>query len=885
MQKKEVKQNALLKIADMPMDDVYAELNSTSQGLTQEEAESRLKHVGKNQVAREKALTWYSLLLSNFKNPFILVLIVLGVVSFFTGDKRATTVVAIMVFLSVLMRFIQEYRSSNAAEKLRDMVLTKATVKRSYPEMNEEDEITSWVAKKTETPFEELVPGDIIYLSAGDMIPADVRLIRSKDLFISQSALTGESMPIEKYDTLANITEKSSKDSRKKTDNPLEHDSLCFLGTSVISGTAKAIVINTGRNTYFGSLASHIIGHRVLTSFDKGVNSVTWLLIRFILVMVPIIFVINGVIKHNWQESFLFAIAVAVGLIPEMLPMVVTANLARGAVAMSRHKVIVKRLNSIQNLGAMDILCTDKTGTLTQDKIILEKYLDINGEDCEQVLGYGFLNSFYQSGLKNMIDKAILNHHEIEHQMKRFAEYRKIDEIPFDFKRRRMSVVLSKDHSEHLLICKGAVEELLTICSDIDYQDEVVNFSEAHRTRIVQLAQNLNADGFRVIALGYRKLPPSDKVYTVADEQQLIFVGIMAFLDPPKESVPEALKALSDHGVDVKILTGDNDIVTRRICKEVGLPMQEVLLGDAIEAMSDEELSKHVEKTNIFAKLTPLQKSRIIISLQKLGHTIGFLGDGINDAAALRDSDVGISVDTATDIAQESADIILLEKNLLVLSDGVVKGREVYGNIIKYIKMTASSNFGNVFSVLIASAFLPFLPMLPLQLLVQNLFYDVSQMALPWDKMDKDFLKKPRKWEPSGIARFMIFVGPTSSIFDMTTFAILWFFYHANSLATQSLFQSGWFVEGLLSQTLVVHMIRTQKIPFIQSMAATPLVIMTIVIMSLGIYLPYSSLGSYLHLVHLPPTYFIWLVATLLSYCVLIQFVKNWYVKKFGNWL
>ncbi|MBX9705242.1 MAG: magnesium-translocating P-type ATPase, partial [Gammaproteobacteria bacterium] len=549
---------------------------------------------------------------------------------------------------------------------------------------------------------------------AGDMIPADVRLIRSKDLFISQSALTGESMPIEKYDTLANITEKSSKDSHKKSDNPLEHDSLCFLGTSVISGTAKAIVINTGKNTYFGSLASHIIGHRVLTSFDKGVNSVTWLLIRFILVMVPIIFVINGVIKHDWQESFLFAIAVAVGLIPEMLPMVVTANLARGAVAMSRHKVIVKRLNSIQNLGAMDILCTDKTGTLTQDKIILEKYLNIAGEDSEQVLGYGFLNSYYQSGLKNMIDKAILSHHEVEQQMQRYAAYKKIDEIPFDFRRRRMSVVLSKDHDEHLLICKGAVEELLSICTDIEYQGEIVSFCEEHRTNLMTLSQSLNADGFRVIALGYRKLPTSDKVYSVADEQQLIFVGIMAFLDPPKESVPAALSALSEHGVDVKILTGDNDIVTRRICKEVGLPLQGVLLGDAIEAMSDDELAKHVEKTNIFAKLTPLQKSRIIVSLQKLGHTIGFLGDGINDAAALRDSDVGISVDTATDIAQESADIILLEKNLMVLSHGVIKGREVYGNIIKYIKMTASSNFGNVFSVLIASAFLPFLPMLPL---------------------------------------------------------------------------------------------------------------------------------------------------------------------------
>jgi len=877
-------QTFLLKISDLDIDGAYKELNASRDGLTLEEVENRLKLYGKNQILREKPLTWYWMLLSNFKNPFIVVLIILGAVSYLTGDIRATIVVSIMVLLSVLMRFIQEYRSSRAAENLRDMVLTKATAKRTYQESSEEG-VTKSVSEKREIPFEELVPGDIIYLSAGDMIPADVRLTRSKDLFISQSALTGESMPVEKYDTLANIVEKSTQLGTQLSSNPLERNNLCFLGTSVISGTAKAIVIMTGSRTYFGSLASHIMGHRSLTSFDKGVNSVTWLLIKFILVMIPIVFLINGFVKGDWQESFLFAIAVAVGLTPEMLPMIVTANLARGAVAMSRHKVIVKRLNSIQNLGAMDILCTDKTGTLTQDKIILEKYLDLDGNESEQVLEYGFLNSYYQSGLKNMIDRAILNHRHLEREMTSYGDYKKIDEIPFDFIRRRMSVVLSKDDNKHLLICKGAVEEILTICSDIKFHDEIVPLNSALREATIKLANELNADGFRVIAIAYQQFPLAEKTYSVADERNLILIGIMAFLDPPKETVPEAIKALNKNGVKIKILTGDNDIITRRICKEVKLPFKEILLGETIENMPDAELAKRAEKTTIFAKLTPLQKARIIKTLQSKGHTVGFLGDGINDAAALRDADVGISVDSATDIARESADIILLEKNLLVISEGVVKGREVYGNIIKYIKMTASSNFGNVFSVLIASAFLPFLPMLPLQLLVQNLFYDISQLALPWDRMDKDFLKKPRKWEPTGIARFMIFIGPTSSIFDMTTFALMWFVYLANSPATQTLFQSGWFVEGLLSQTLVVHMIRTRKIPFIQSIAAMPLIIMTTVIMLVGIYLPYSPLGPSLHLIHLPLSYFFWLVLTLLSYCVLVQFVKIWYIKKFKAWL
>lgn len=869
----------LLKMSDCEIDKVYQALETSFQGLKSVEARERLEKFGKNEVSREDAISWYAMLFSNFKNPFILVLIMLGIVSDLTGDLGGTIIVSIMVVLSVVMRFTQEYRSSRASEALRDIVKTKATVKRQ--ELNEKNE---WVAVKQDLPFEELVPGDIVYFSAGDMIPADVRFIRSKDLFISQSALTGESVPIEKYNTLGAIVEKSSM-LVSESSNPMDRADLGFMGTSVVSGSGKAIVLTTGTKTYFGSLAKHIIGHRSLTSFDKGVSSVTWLLIKIIFIMVPIIFIINFFTKGSWVESFLFSIAVAVGLTPEMLPMVVTANLAKGAIAMAKHKVIVKRLNAIQNLGAMDILCTDKTGTLTQDKIILQKYLDIEGEESTQALEYGFLNSFYQTGLKNLLDKAVIDHVKTECPKFYAKKYKKIDEIPFDFVRKRMSVVLEKTTGEYFLICKGAVEELMMACSHVHIDNKEILLEKEYRDKVNSLLFDLSDDGFRVIAVAYKKVSALSKDYSVKDEQNLILVGLMAFLDPPKETAVEAIKDLRQHGIEVKILTGDNDTITKRICREVNLPFENVLLGNTIEQMTEEQLADSVESASVFAKLTPMQKSLIIKVLQKKGHTVGFLGDGINDAAALRDADVGISVDTATDIARESADILLLEKSLLVLGEGVLRGREVYGNIIKYIKMTASSNFGNVFSIMIASIFLPFLPMLPLQLLIQNLCYDISQLALPWDKMDRDFLKKPRKWEPEGIRRFMIFIGPISSIFDVTTFLILWYIYGANSVDHQSFFQSGWFVEGLLSQTLVVHMIRTQKIPFIQSVAATPLIVMTLVVMAFGIYLPYSSIGSIIGLVQLPESYFVWLFFTLLSYCILIQFVKVKYIHKFKSWL
>jgi len=873
----------LLKMSSQDIESVYGALNTQSSGLTSEEAEHRLETVGRNDVAQDKPPAWYTMLLTNFKNPFVLVLIILGLVSYFSGDLRATIVVLIMVVISIVMRFLQEYRSSRAAEALRQMVQTKATVKRSDAPENEQNNQNNANTKpkpnrKSEIPIEELVPGDIVYLSAGDMVPADVRLIRSKDLFIGQSALTGESMPVEKFDEVQNNLQKSEQ-------SPLERQNLCFMGTSVVSGFAKTVVIATGSRTLLGSLAKNVIGYRPPTSFDLGINKVTLILVRFILVMIPIVFIINGLDKGDWKEAFLFAIAVAVGLTPEMLPMIVTANLAKGAVAMSHFKVIVKRLNAIQSFGAINILCTDKTGTLTQDKIILEKYLDVTGEENQNVLEYGYLNSHFQSGLKNMLDMAILDHVNIKSELNIQEDYKKIDEIPFDFSRKRVSVVLSKEAEDHILICKGAVEELLKVCSLVQYPTGPKDLDTKNCDQSTNLANELSDDGFRVIAVASKKLPLSTKAYAISDENNLTFIGLMAFLDPPKETASEAIQILMNHGVMVKVLTGDNDLITKHVCKEVNLPHDKTLLGSEIESMDDGALSLLVESTNIFAKLTPLQKARIIKLLQKNGHVVGFLGDGINDAPGLREADVGISVDTATDIARESADIILLEKSLLVLGEGVIKGREVYGNIIKYIKMTTSSNFGNVLSVLVASAFLPFLPMLPLQLLIQNLFYDFSQLSIPWDHMDKEFLKKARTWDPSGIARFMIFIGPISSIFDMTTFLLLWYVFQANAPEYQAFFQSGWFVEGLISQTLIVHMIRTTKIPFIQSTASLPVIVTTVLIIGIGLYLPFSEFGASVQFVPLPGSYFIWLFFTLLSYCVLTQMVKVWYIKKFKSWL
>ncbi|KPN91250.1 magnesium-translocating P-type ATPase [Pseudomonas nunensis] len=866
-------------------------LNASTDGLTELEAQGRLARNGHNEVAHDKPPHALIQLLKALNNPFIYVLLTLAGISFFTdywlpissgeaddADLTKVIIIMTMVSLSSLLRFWQEYRSAKSAEALKAMVRTTATVLRR--------EHNNGTPRLREVPMRDLVAGDIVQLSAGDMIPADIRLIESRDLFISQAVLTGEALPIEKYDTLGNVAQKSATSAAPDQSNLLDLPNICFMGTNVVSGTAKAVVVATGARTYFGSLAKAIVGSRVQTAFDRGVNSVSWLLIRFMLVMVPIVFLLNGFSKGDWGDAFLFALAVAVGLTPEMLPMIVSANLAKGAMAMAKRKVVVKRLNAIQNFGSMDVLCTDKTGTLTQDKIILEHHVDSHGRRDDSILELAWLNSHHQSGLKNLMDQAVVQFANANSAFRVPFAYSKVDELPFDFVRRRLSIIVKDSRDDHLMVCKGAVEEMLSIASHINENGQVIALDAQRRKDLLALANEYNEDGFRVLLVATREIPKaqSKNQYHTADERELVIRGFLTFLDPPKETAGPAIAALRDMGVTVKVLTGDNAVVTCKICREVGLDPGTPLLGQDIEHMDDTTLKLQVEERTVFAKLTPLQKSRVLKALQANGHTVGFLGDGINDAPALRDADVGISVDSGTDIAKESADIILLEKSLMVLEEGVLKGRETFGNIMKYLNMTASSNFGNVFSVLVASAFIPFLPMLSIHLLLQNLMYDISQLALPWDKMDKEFLRKPRKWDAKNIGRFMLWIGPTSSIFDITTFALMWYVFAANSVEMQSLFQSGWFIEGLLSQTLVVHMLRTQKIPFFQSTAALPVILATGTVICLGIYIPFSPLGTLVGLVPLPWEYFPWLVVTLLSYCVVAQTMKTIYIRRFKQW-
>ncbi len=868
--------SALPEICACPPDEALAFLKAARSGLTAEEVEERREQYGPNEVTHEKPPTWYAQLFHAFITPFNGVLFTVSIVSLFSDvifaapeDRSFRTIIVLvaMVLLSTLLRFWQEFRSNKAAEELKAMVRSTAAILRADMERPQEISIV------------EIVPGDIVYLSAGDMIPADLRLISAKDLFVSQAMLTGESIPLEKH---AMPPEK-----QEAARNVLERETACFMGTNVVSGTAIGVVAATGDATQFGAMARDIVGARPLTSFDKGIAHVSWMLIRFLMVMTPLVFFINGFDKGDWLQSLLFAVSIAVGLTPEMLPMIVTTNLAKGAVTMARHKTIVKRLNSIQNFGAMDILCTDKTGTLTQNKIILERHLNVHGHDDTKVLEFAWLNSFNQTGLRNLLDLAVLEFAQQHDVVERVKHYRKIDEIPFDFVRRRMSVVVRNGDGKNLMICKGAIEEMLPLCTSADSNvtGGAVPFTTEMRKEVRRVTRKLNHEGLRALAVAYKWMPAEDRTYTHQDEKDFNLSGYIAFLDPPKETARQAIAALREHGVTVKIITGDNEVVTRKICKEVGLPIDNALLGKDVEKLSDKDLEQAADVTTIFAKMSPVQKSRVIRALQRKGHTVGYLGDGINDAASLKDADVGISVDTAVDIAKESADIILLEKSLLVLEEAVLEGRKTFANIIKYIKMTASSNFGNVFSVLVASIFLPFLPMLPIQLLVQNLLYDVSQVSIPWDDVDQDYLKHPRKWDASGIARFMLFIGPISSIFDIVTFWVMWKVFAANSPAVQSLFQSGWFVEGLLTQTLIVHMIRTQHVPFLESRAATPVIMLTVCIMAFGIYLPFSPLGTHLGMVPLPWSYFPWLVGILLSYCLLTQLVKRIYIRRFGQWL
>ncbi|MBS5840852.1 magnesium-translocating P-type ATPase [Pseudomonas lundensis] len=856
-------------------------LGTHTDGLSEAEAQALRQQHGLNEVEHEQPLSRWVHLWHCYKNPFNLLLTLLAGVSLATDDVQAAVVIGTMVVLSTVLRFWQEAKSNKAADALKAMVSNTATVMRrdfsadAAPVFGKFYGASLHIkgAQRIELPIKQLVPGDLIVLSAGDMIPADCRVLSAKDLFVSQAAMTGESMPVEKFPHQAD----------RDTRNPLELENIVYMGTNVVSGAATAVVLTTGNATYFGALAQRVgATDRGPTSFQTGVNKVSWLLIRFMFVMAPLVLFINGFTKGDWPEALLFALSVAVGLTPEMLPMIVTSTLAKGAVFLSRKKVIVKRLDAIQNFGAMDVLCTDKTGTLTQDKIFLARHVDIWGQESDDVLEMAYLNSYHQTGLKNLLDVAVLEHVEVHRELNVGTAYSKVDEIPFDFNRRRMSVVVAEHDRPHVLICKGAVEEVLSVCQYVRHGDAQEVLTDELLARIRSVTAAFNEEGLRVVGVAARSMPRGRDTYTLADEQGLTLIGYVAFLDPPKESTAPALKALAEHGVAVKVLTGDNELVTAKICREVGLDQQGLLLGNDIERMSDAELAVAVETTNVFAKLTPTHKERIVRLLKANGHVVGFMGDGINDAPALRTADIGISVDSAVDIAKEAADIILLEKSLMVLEEGVLEGRRTFANMLKYIKMTASSNFGNVFSVLVASAFIPFLPMLPMHLLVQNLLYDVSQIAIPFDNVDDEMLKKPQRWQPADVGRFMLFFGPISSIFDILTFCLMWYVFQANTPEHQTLFQSGWFVVGLLTQTLIVHMIRTPKIPFLQSRAAMPLLVMTGVIMAIGIFLPMGPLASYFKLEALPPLYFVFLPVILLAYMGLTQAVKGFYIRKFG---
>ena len=891
--------------ATHPIQETLGYLNTTLCGLEPGKVEENRSEYGSNKVTREKKKTLPQRLAGAFINPFTAILFCLALVSSFTDmifphfslfgcvpkDFDCLTVVIIltMVFLSGTLRFVQESRSGNAAEKLLAMITTTCTVTRKGQEM-------------AEIPLDEVVVGDIVHLSAGDMLPADVRILDAKDLFVSQASLTGESEPIEKI-PMVNETRDAITD----------YTNIAFMGSNVISGSASAVVVTVGDHTLFGSMASEVAHEAVETSFSKGVNAVSWVLIRFMLVMVPLVFVANGITKGDWLSAFLFGISIAVGLTPEMLPMIVTTCLAKGAVSMSKKQTIVKNLNSIQNFGAIDILCTDKTGTLTQDKVVLEYHLNVNGEDDLRVLRHAYLNSYFQTGYKNLMDVAIIQKTEEEEaddpQLVDLSEhYVKVDEIPFDFARRRLTTVVQNRDGKTQMVTKGAVEEMLSICSFAECDGKVRPMTKELKSRILATVDDLNEKGFRVLAIAQKSNPSPAGAFGVTDECDMVLMGYLAFLDPPKESTADAIKALKAHGVTTKILTGDNDKVTRTICKQVGLKVRNMLLGSNLENMSDQELAKAAETTDVFAKLTPDQKARVVSVFRENGHTVGFMGDGINDASAMKSADIGISVDTAVDVAKESADIVLLEKDLMVLEEGIIEGRKTYANMIKYIKMTASSNFGNMFSVLAASALLPFLPMESLQLIFLNLIYDLSCTAIPWDNVDEEFISVPRKWDASSVGSFMMWIGPTSSVFDWMTYIFMYFVFCPlfvsrgvlyNDLASHfagadlvrmqtayvAMFQTGWFIESMWSQTLVIHMIRTPKLPFIQSHASAPLTLMTFTGIGVLTIIPFTTFGRMLGFVALPTAYFAYLIPCILLYMVLATSLKKAYVRHYGELL
>lgn len=833
--------------------EVLAKLHTSVNGLTEAEAAKRLAQYGHNELAKKKERSAVEQFFARFLNPLVIVLLVIALVSFSFKEYISALLVTGMAFISVVLSFLQEYHAGKEAEKLREMIHVTATVLRD--------------GKHEEISISDVVPGDIVDLRAGDMIPADVRVLSGKDLFINQSTLTGEAFPVEKV---------AGPLPESKSFSPSDTNNIAFMGSSVVSGSASAVVIKTGLSTQFGELSKKLTRMRIETSFDKGIKSFTWVMIKFMLVLVLIIFVINALLKGDVLQAFLFSIAVAIGVTPEMLPMIVSVNLSKGAINMAKKQVIVKRLNSIQNFGAMDVLCTDKTGTLTLNSIVLELHLDLEGNDSEDVLRLGYINSFYQTGLKNLLDEAILKHEAmLEKILPR--KYRKVDEIPFDFTRKLMSVVVESEGKAQL-VAKGAPEEIFQRCNRYETQGAIKPFGPEVSDELRKEYIKLSEDGFRVLAVAWKDIEQKKPAYGKEDECNLVLRGYLAFLDPPKETAKEAVESLKKLNIDFKILTGDNELVTMKICSQVGIEVKGLATGHFVDKQTDDELRETVRSTNIFVRLSPGQKERVIRALQANNHVVGYMGDGINDAPALKTADVGISVDNAVDIARESADIILLKKSLLVVKDGVIEGRKTFGNIVKYIKMGASSNLGNMISMTGASLFLPFLPMLPIQVLFNNFLYDLSQVAIPTDAVDEDYTEKPRPWNIRGIRKFMMIIGPISSIFDFLTFAVMWFIFHAQ----ESLFHTGWFIESLCTQTLVIYVIRTGKIPFIESWPSKTLIATSVAVIIIGIAIPLSPLGKYLGFVAPPMLYFLILAGMIVTYLLLVQLVKTWFIKKYG---
>ncbi|MEY8353969.1 magnesium-translocating P-type ATPase [Lachnospiraceae bacterium 54-53] len=854
--------------AFMEEEKLLLHLSASGEGLTSQAAEEKQEEYGPNVITIGSRDTVLHRLREAVINPFNVILLVIAAVNYFTDviasskpDYLTVGIIVSLVLLSSLVAFVQNQRSNAAAEKLSEMISNQADVWRD--------------GKLTEIPMDEVVPGDMVKLSAGHMLPADVRFLSTKDTFVAQAALTGESAPVEKFCDAEN----------RPGDGLTDLQNIGFMGSNVVSGSATAVVLATGNNTYFGSMAKSLSGDRARTSFERGVDSVSRLLVRMMLVMVPVVFLINGVAKGDWAGALLFAFSIAVGLTPEMLPMIMTSTLAKGAVSMSRHKVIVRTLGAIQTFGEMDVLCTDKTGTLTEDKVVLEKYMNLKGEDDARILRHAYLNSYFQTGLKNLIDLAIINRAGQNGLESILSSYSRVDEIPFDFTRRRMSVVLSDQNGKLQLITKGAVEEILEISAFMEMNGTVLPMDEETRRIAMETYEKYNADGLRMIAVAQKNQVPGIGTFRVEDEKDMVLIGFVGFLDPPKESAGAAIAALRDHGVRTVVLTGDSEGVAAKVCSRVGVDPSGLLTGRDVEQMDDGTLLLAVRTCDLFAKLSPSQKERVVKAFQTAGHTVGYMGDGINDAPPLHQADVGISIDSAVDIAKETADIILLEKDLMVLEEGVIEGRRTFGNIIKYIKMAASGNFGNMISVIAASLFLPFLPMLPVQILTQNLLCDFSQMGIPFDDVDKEYLKKPRKWETGSIKSFMTFFGPLSSVFDILCFVVMWRVMGASRIELSPLFQCGWFVFGTVSQVLVIHLIRTEKLPFAQSRSSMPLFLSTFIVAAIALLTGFTHLSIGLDMQRLPLTFAPWLILILAGYLVCVQLMKSVYIRRYREWM